>query len=169
MIQLVKDGKFREDLYYRLNVFPIWVPPLRERLEDVPELARHFLARFAAEEGRRVTVISAEALELLTSYSWPGNVRQLENAMFRAVVLGDGPSSRSTSSRRSRPTSKASTPRSRTRRPRSTGGPSTPARSCSAPSDTFRAPSRSGNRRARHPGGHRQGRNPHRWRPWRPT
>ena len=57
MIQLVKDGKFREDLYYRLNVFPIWVPPLRDRLEDVPELALHFLARFAAEEGRRVTGI----------------------------------------------------------------------------------------------------------------
>jgi DNA-binding NtrC family response regulator len=91
MIQLVKDGKFREDLYYRLNVFPIWVPPLRDRLEDVPELALHFLARFAAEESRRVTGISKEALELLTGYSWPGNVRQLENAMFRAVVLADGP------------------------------------------------------------------------------
>jgi DNA-binding NtrC family response regulator len=91
MIQLVKDGKFREDLYYRINVFPIWVPPLRERLDDVPELALHFLARFAAEEGRRVTGISQEALELLTSYSWPGNVRQLENAMFRAIVLADGP------------------------------------------------------------------------------
>ena len=90
MIQLVKEGRFREDLYYRLNVFPIWVPPLRERLEDVPELALHFLARFAAEEGRRVHAISAQALELLTSYPWPGNVRQLENAMFRAVVLSDG-------------------------------------------------------------------------------
>ena len=90
MIQHVKDGKFREDLYYRLNVFPIWVPPLRERLEDVPELALHFLARFAAEEGRRVNAIGARALELLTSYSWPGNVRQLENAVFRAVVLADG-------------------------------------------------------------------------------
>jgi len=90
MIQLVKAGKFREDLYYRLNVFPIWVPPLRERLEDVPELALHFLARFSAEEGRRVKAISARALELLTSYSWPGNVRQLENAVFRAVVLSDG-------------------------------------------------------------------------------
>jgi DNA-binding NtrC family response regulator len=90
MIKLVKEGKFREDLYYRLNVFPIWVPPLRERLEDVPELALHFLARFAAEEGRRVTSISAQALQLLTSYSWPGNVRQLENAMFRAIVLCDG-------------------------------------------------------------------------------
>jgi DNA-binding NtrC family response regulator len=91
MIQLVKDGKFREDLFYRLNVFPIWVPPLRERLEDVPELALHFLARFAAEEGRRVNGISRDALELLAGYSWPGNVRQLENAMFRAIVLADGP------------------------------------------------------------------------------
>ena len=91
MIQLVKEGKVREDLYYRINVFPIWVPPLRERLDDVPELALHFLARFAAEEGRRVSGISQEALELLTSYSWPGNVRQLENAMFRAIVLADGP------------------------------------------------------------------------------
>jgi DNA-binding NtrC family response regulator len=89
MIQLVKDGKFREDLYYRLNVFPIWIPPLRERLDDVPELAQHFLARFAAEEGRRISTISTEALRLLTSYSWPGNVRQLENALFRAVVLAD--------------------------------------------------------------------------------
>src|SRR5262245_28273250 len=90
MIQLVKAGKFREDLYYRLNVFPVSVPSLRHRLDDVPELARHFLARFAAEEGRRVTSISGQALELLARYSWPGNVRQLENAMFRAVVLCDG-------------------------------------------------------------------------------
>ena len=90
MIQQVKDGKFREDLYYRLNVFPISVPPLRERIGDVPELARHFLARFAAEEGKRVLDIHEDAIELLTSYSWPGNVRQLENAVFRAVVLADG-------------------------------------------------------------------------------
>ncbi len=89
MIQQVKDGKFREDLYYRLNVFPIRVPPLRDRLGDVTDLARYFLARFAAEEGKRVTSISAEALELLAGYSWPGNVRQLENAVFRAVVLSD--------------------------------------------------------------------------------
>ena len=91
MIQLVKDGKFREDLYYRLNVFPIWVPPLRERLDDVPELAHHFLARFAAEEGKRVAGLTDDAMRLLTSYTWPGNVRQLENAVFRAVVLADGP------------------------------------------------------------------------------
>ncbi len=90
MIELVKAGRFREDLYYRLNVFPIRVPPLRERLGDVPELARHFLARFAAEEGKRVTSISEQAMQLLTSYPWPGNVRQLENAVFRAVVLADG-------------------------------------------------------------------------------
>jgi DNA-binding NtrC family response regulator len=90
MVKLVSEGRFREDLYYRLNVFPIWVPPLRERSEDVPELARHFLARFAAEGGRRVNSIGAEAMDLLTRYSWPGNVRQLENALFRAVVLSDG-------------------------------------------------------------------------------
>lgn len=90
MIQLVKSGRFREDLYYRLNVFPIMVPPLRERLVDVADLAQHFLARFSAEEGKRISAISSEALRLLTAYSWPGNVRQLENAVFRAVVLCDG-------------------------------------------------------------------------------
>jgi DNA-binding NtrC family response regulator len=90
MIQLVKDGKFREDLYYRLNVFPVWVPPLRDRLDDVPDLVRYFLARFAAEEGKRVASVSKSALDLLTAYAWPGNVRQLENAVFRAVVLADG-------------------------------------------------------------------------------
>src|ERR1700741_1938233 len=90
---LIADGKtrpFREDLFYRLLVFPISVPPLCERPEDIGELARHFLARFAAEEGKRVTRLSAEALRLLTAYRWPGNVRQLENAVFRAVVLADG-------------------------------------------------------------------------------
>ena len=91
MIQQVKDGKFREDLYYRLNVFPIFVPPLRERIEDVPELARHFAARFAAEEGKRVASFSDNAMRLMQAYTWPGNVRQLENAVFRAVVLADGP------------------------------------------------------------------------------
>ncbi len=90
MIDLVKEGKFREDLYYRLNVFPVLVPPLRQRLEDVPELAAHFLTRFAAEEGKRVSSISDDAMRLLASYTWPGNVRQLENAVFRAVVLADG-------------------------------------------------------------------------------
>ena len=87
LIADVKDGRFREDLFYRLHVFPITVPPLHERPEDIPELTRHFLARFAAEEGKRISRIKAEALTLLTSYRWPGNVRQLENAIFRAVVL----------------------------------------------------------------------------------
>jgi DNA-binding NtrC family response regulator len=90
LLDLVKQGVFREDLYYRLNVFPMTVPPLRARREDIPELARSFLARFAAEEGKRVRGITPEAMALLTSYAWPGNVRQLENAMFRAVVLADG-------------------------------------------------------------------------------
>jgi len=91
MIQLVKDGKFREDLYYRLNVFPVHIPPLRERMDDVPELVQHFIARFAAEEGKRISGIKADALQMLQAYPWPGNVRQLENAVFRAVVLADGP------------------------------------------------------------------------------
>ncbi len=90
MIQLVKEGKFREDLYYRLNVFPVWVPPLRERMQDVPYLADHFITRFAAEEGKRIEGLEDRALELLMAYSWPGNVRQLENTIFRAVVLNDG-------------------------------------------------------------------------------
>jgi len=91
LIALVNEGRFREDLYYRLNVFPIWVPPLRMRLEDVPELVRHFIARFAAEEGKRVDGIDADAVAMLQRYSWPGNIRQLENAVFRAVVLADAP------------------------------------------------------------------------------
>jgi DNA-binding NtrC family response regulator len=90
LIADVKAGRFREDLFYRLHVFPISVPPLRQRPEDVPELTRHFLARIAAEEGKRVRSISAEALAMLKAYRWPGNVRQLENTVFRAVVLADG-------------------------------------------------------------------------------
>ena len=90
LLDLVKQGKFREDLYYRLNVFPMTLPPLRARREDIPELARSFCARFAAEEGKRVRGLSQEAMGLITRYGWPGNVRQLENALFRAVVLADG-------------------------------------------------------------------------------
>jgi DNA-binding NtrC family response regulator len=91
LIGLVNQGRFREDLYYRLNVFPIWVPPLRERLEDLPELVRHFIARFAAEEGKPVDGIDAEVMAMIRRYTWPGNIRQLENAVFRAVVLADTP------------------------------------------------------------------------------
>jgi DNA-binding NtrC family response regulator len=90
LIADVKNGRFREDLFYRLHVFPIAVPPLRERAEDIPDLVRHFLARISAEEGKRIRSVSAEALALLGSHRWPGNVRQLENAVFRAVVLAEG-------------------------------------------------------------------------------
>jgi DNA-binding NtrC family response regulator len=90
LIADVKAGRFREDLFYRLHVFPITVPPLRQRPADIPALARHFLARFAAEEGKRIRVIAPEAVRLLAVYPWPGNIRQLENALFRAVVLADG-------------------------------------------------------------------------------
>ncbi len=91
LIQLVKDGGFREDLFYRLNVFPIFVPPLRDRRDDIPHLVRHFIGRAAsAGAPRRVTSISAEALSMLQAYDWPGNIRQLENAVLRATVLCDG-------------------------------------------------------------------------------
>ena len=90
LIAEVKAARFREDLFYRLHVFPISVPPLRERPEDIPDLVRHFIARFAAEEGKRLRSVTADALKLLCHYRWPGNVRQLENTMFRAVVLADG-------------------------------------------------------------------------------
>lgn len=90
LLDLVKQGRFREDLYYRLNVFPMTLPPLRARREDIPGLAMSFVARFAAEEGKRVRRIAPDAMRLLANYAWPGNVRQLENALFRAVVLADG-------------------------------------------------------------------------------
>src|ERR1700761_5185885 len=89
LIADVKQGRFREDLFYRLHVFPITVPPLRDRPNDIPALTRHFLALFAAEEGKRIRAITPEALRLLAAFPWPGNIRQLENAMFRAVVLAE--------------------------------------------------------------------------------
>jgi DNA-binding NtrC family response regulator len=90
LLDLVKEGKFREDLYYRLNVFPIHLPPLRERVEDIPGLARHFMTRFAAEEGRKgLNALHPQTIAMLQAYAWPGNVRQLENAVFRAVVLSE--------------------------------------------------------------------------------
>ena len=91
LVDHVREGKFREDLYYRLNVFPIHVPPLRERREDIPWLIRHFVARFAAEEGRKnLKGVSPAAMSMLQAYSWPGNVRQLENSVFRSVVMCEG-------------------------------------------------------------------------------
>jgi Nif-specific regulatory protein len=87
----VKEGRFREDLYHRLNVVPITLPPLRERREDIPALAHHFLQRFAKEVKRSLSEISDEALGRLSGYDWPGNIRELANAIERAVVLAQGP------------------------------------------------------------------------------
>ena len=87
----VKEGRFREDLYYRLNVFPIEAPSLRERRDDVPALVDCFVRRFNVEEGKSVVGASAETLAYLTAFEWPGNVRQLENAVYRAIVLADAP------------------------------------------------------------------------------
>ncbi len=83
----VKEGSFREDLYYRINVFPIRIPPLRERKEEIEPLARFFLKKYASSFGKRITDISQEAIEILQNYRWPGNVRELENVIERAVVL----------------------------------------------------------------------------------
>ncbi len=92
LIAEVKSGRFREDLYYRLNVFPITIPALRRRKEDIPYLARAFVERFSAEQRMPVPLdIGAGALALLTAFDWPGNIRQLENAIFRAVILAEGP------------------------------------------------------------------------------
>src|SRR6201991_1407740 len=88
--QMARENSFREDLYYRLNVFPILVPSLRDRAGDIAPLAQHFIARFAAEENKLVAGLTQDAADLLQRFSWPGNVRQLENTIFRAVVLCDG-------------------------------------------------------------------------------
>jgi len=85
--KVVKEGEFREDLYYRLAVFPIIVPPLKERLEDIPLLAAHFLHNFSKKNSKDITGISRQAMELFMNYHWPGNVRELENAIERAVLL----------------------------------------------------------------------------------
>ena len=88
--QALDEGVLREDLYYRLNVILLHVPPLRERMDDVPILAMHFLRKYAAREGAAMAGIVDEAMNMLLGYSWPGNVRELENAVERAVVLGQG-------------------------------------------------------------------------------
>jgi DNA-binding NtrC family response regulator len=90
LLDRVKGGHFREDLFYRLHVLPLTIPPLRARREDIPHLLRHFLARSAAEENRTITSIDGEAMAYLGELEWPGNIRQLENAVYRAVVLSDG-------------------------------------------------------------------------------
>ena len=87
---LIRQKKFREDLYYRLSVFPLVIPPLRERLDDIPMLAEYFLARYVKEMRKQPRVISKDALDLLMRYHWPGNVRELENTIERAVILAEG-------------------------------------------------------------------------------
>ena len=90
LIDEVEAGRFREDLYYRLNVVQVTIPPLRERAQDIPALARHLLARIAAQPGLRQLAMTDDAMALLTGYAWPGNVRQLQDALFRAAVLCEG-------------------------------------------------------------------------------
>ena len=91
LLQQVREGGFREDLYYRLHVFPIFVPPLRDRREDIELLVTHFMARFAkTQPSLKARTIAGSALAMLRAYDWPGNIRQLENAVFRAMVLCDG-------------------------------------------------------------------------------
>jgi formate hydrogenlyase transcriptional activator len=89
---MVADGRFREDLYYRLNVFPVTLPPLRERRDDIPKLVRHFTQQFARRMGRRIETIPSSAMDALVQYPWPGNVRELQNVIERAVILSPGSS-----------------------------------------------------------------------------
>lgn len=88
--ELVEKGEFREDLYYRLNVIPIWLPPLRERKEDIPVLAEHFLGRIAKELHCEPKHLAEDAMEVILGYSWPGNIRELENVMEQVNILADG-------------------------------------------------------------------------------
>jgi formate hydrogenlyase transcriptional activator len=91
LLQMVAEGKFRKDLYYRLHVFPVVLPPLRDRREDISRLVRHFVQKFAKRMGRQIEAIPGEVLTALTAYSWPGNIRELENLIERAVILSPGP------------------------------------------------------------------------------
>lgn len=86
LVKSVKEGKFREDLFYRLSILPIYIPPLRERLEDIPLLVKNFIAKFNDEYGRNIVNISSDALNVLMSHSWPGNVRELENVIGRSII-----------------------------------------------------------------------------------
>jgi transcriptional regulator with GAF, ATPase, and Fis domain len=86
-MQAVEEGRFRADLFYRLNVFPIAIPPLRERLEDVPRLTRHFAMMYASKMGKQIATIGEQVMSRLTAYDWPGNVRELQNVIERAVII----------------------------------------------------------------------------------
>jgi Nif-specific regulatory protein len=85
--KMIEEGNFREDLYYRINVFPVYIPPLRERLHDIPALADHFIARFNEKNSRNIKRITASAIDCLMVYHWPGNIRELENCIERACIL----------------------------------------------------------------------------------
>jgi PAS domain S-box-containing protein len=91
LAKMAKDGKFREDLFYRLNVFPVRLPPLRERKDDIPLLVRFFVNKFAVRLGKQIERVGSDTLELLTAYPWPGNIRELENVLERSVILAEGP------------------------------------------------------------------------------
>jgi formate hydrogenlyase transcriptional activator len=91
LAQMVADRQFRSDLYYRLNVFPVSVPPLRARTDDIPPLVRHFVGYYARRMNKRIPTIPPEAMEVLSRYPWPGNVRELQNYIERAVILSSGP------------------------------------------------------------------------------
>jgi len=91
LARMVNDGRFRSDLYYRLNVFPIVLPPLRERPDGIPSLVRHFTQQFARRMGKRIESIPAATMDALVQYPWPGNVRELQNVIERAVILSPGP------------------------------------------------------------------------------
>jgi len=87
---MIREGKFREDLFYRLNVFPIEIPPLRERREDIPLLADYFVSKLSPQMGKKIKPISPQAMDLLANASWPGNVRELQNIVERAIILSRG-------------------------------------------------------------------------------
>jgi formate hydrogenlyase transcriptional activator len=91
LAKMVADGRFREDLFYRLNVFPVVLPPLRDRRDDIPRLVRHFTQQFARRMGRRIETIPSAIIDALVAYPWPGNVRELQNVIERAVILSPGP------------------------------------------------------------------------------
>ncbi|HUI42320.1 MAG TPA: sigma 54-interacting transcriptional regulator, partial [Terriglobia bacterium] len=91
LVQMVADGQFRSDLFYRLNVFPVQAPPLRERRDDIPMLVSYFVQKYALRMEKKIESVSSEALQALTDYPWPGNIRELENFIERAVILSRGP------------------------------------------------------------------------------
>jgi two-component system response regulator PilR (NtrC family) len=91
LTRLIAEGRFREDLYYRINVIPLTLPPLRERREDIPLLADHFLAKYSEQMGKQIAGVSHDAIDLLVAHDWPGNIRELENVIERAVALESTP------------------------------------------------------------------------------